>query len=104
MKAKKKPLPVCRNRQGAKVIDLEDKSNPSTRNSQDSSTEAQEVRLLKSLCSGPVSTFFARKHLDIAHPAGRFKKKGYDIETVMVDDYSQTGRVHRVALYSLKRK
>ena len=106
MRTKKEPLAGLETEGANKAGGLSCQSNLSTRNSQDSSTEAQELRLLKRLLSGPVTTFFARKQLDIPHPAGRvlgLRQKGYDIETVMVDDYSQAGQVHRVALYSLKR-
>ncbi len=107
MRTKKEPLAGLEP-EGAKnkAGGLEGKNNPSTRNNQDRSTEAQELRLLKRLISRPVTTFDARKYLDIPHPAGRvlgLRQKGYDIEMVMVDDYSQAGRVHRVALYSLRR-
>ncbi len=107
MRTKKEPLAGLETEGANKAGGLScQQGNPSPLKIQDSSTEAQEVRLLKSLCSGPVTTFFARKQLDIPHPAGRvlgLRQKGYDIETVMVDDYSQAGQVHRVALYSLRR-
>jgi Helix-turn-helix domain len=68
------------------------------------STSAQRARILSALQEAPVTTFEARKRLDIPHPAGRvmeLRKSGYEIATLWTDDVAETGRKHRVARYVL---
>ncbi|PLK47039.1 helix-turn-helix domain-containing protein [Uliginosibacterium sp. TH139] len=70
----------------------------------DTSNAAQRARLLDRLRTGPVSTFEARKNLEIMHPAGRIKElkdQGHKIEKLWVQEETETGVLHRIALYVL---
>lgn len=68
------------------------------------SSSAQRARILSALQQGPVTTFEARKRLDVPHPAGRvmeLRKAGHEIATFWTDAYSEVGKKHRVARYEL---
>lgn len=65
-------------------------------------THAQ--RVLSALRLGPLSTFEARRHLDVPHPAGRvleLRNAGHEITTFRVPEQSDIGRPHTIALYVL---
>ncbi len=68
--------------------------------------EDQRQRLLQRLGKGAVSTIEARRDLDIMMPAARVHelrhKHGYRIETVWIEQATDGGMVHRVALYVLR--
>lgn len=71
----------------------------------DISTEAQTLRVLARLKSGPVDTLTLRKAENVMAPAARvmtLRKRGYEIETKLRDKYDDYGRKHpRVAHYRL---
>ena len=75
-------------------------------NLNNTSTEAQRKRLLATLQKHPVTTYEARRDLEIWHPAMRvleLKKLGHDIDTVLIDQFSEDGVKHlRVAKYVLR--
>lgn len=72
----------------------------------DLTLEAQRYRLLNELRKHPVTTFFARKYLEVWHPAARIqelKARGHRIDTVRVRETSDDGVVHHnVAKYVLQ--
>lgn len=66
----------------------------------------QGMRLLEALRWFPISTFEARKHLDVMHPAGRvqeLREDGNEIETLRYSLPSDIGRPHRIAVYVLRK-
>ena len=66
---------------------------------------AQRSRLLSALRLVPVSTFEARKYLDVMHPAGRvreLRRCDWLIDTVWIAAKSDCGKAHRTALYVLR--
>lgn len=67
----------------------------------------QAARMREALRWVPVSTFDARKHLDIMHPAGRVKtlrEHGDEIDTLIISEPSDVGRPHRIALYVMRNE
>lgn len=68
-------------------------------------TEAQALRLVFALRSGPVSTIEAAQSLDIVHPPSTvrwLRNRGYSIKTEWIYKTTETGRrPHRVGLYVL---
>lgn len=65
----------------------------------------QGLRLLEALCHFTISTFEARRHLDVMHPAGRIQElheAGNEIDTLRVSVPSDIGRPHCIALYVLR--
>ena len=67
----------------------------------DSRTD-QGSRLLEALRLFPISTFEARKLLDVMHPAGRvqeLREDGYCIDSLRTSEPSEIGRPHRIAVY-----
>lgn len=68
-------------------------------------THAQ--RILAALKLGPLSTFEARKHLDVPHPAGRvqeLREGGNEINTLRRSERNGIGRPHCIAIYVLKKE
>lgn len=68
------------------------------------SAASQLRRLLSRLRAGPLSTFDARRDLDVAHPAARImelRERGYTIATTWSVEQSLSGTPHRVAKYAL---
>lgn len=68
-------------------------------------THAQ--RVLDALRLGPLSTFDARRYLDVPHPAGRIQElrdNGNEIDTLRLSERSEVGREHCVALYVLRKE
>ncbi len=68
---------------------------------------AQRLRALDLLRSGPKSTIQLRRDGDILAPAARIlelKRRGFDILTQWVQQATDCGAVHRVALYVLLRE
>lgn len=66
----------------------------------------QATRLLEALRRFSISTFEARKHLDVMHPAGRvqeLREEGNEIETLRYSLPSDIGRPHRIAVYVLRK-
>ena len=64
----------------------------------------QGTRLFEALRRFPISTFEARKHLDVMHPAGRvheLRESGNRIDTHWASEPSDVGRPHRIAVYVL---
>lgn len=64
-------------------------------------------RILEALRLGSLSTFEARRHLDVPHPAGRvqeLRKAGHEIDTVRKSEQSEIGRPHRIANYVLREE
>lgn len=69
------------------------------------SRSVQAARLLEALRLFPISTFEARKHLDVMHPAGRvqeLREDGHEIETLRHSERSEVGRPHSIAVYVLR--
>ena len=67
----------------------------------------QAKRLLEALRRFPVSTFEARRHLDIMHPAGRVQElrdEGHEIDTLRISERSEIGRAHSIAVYVLREE
>lgn len=74
------------------------------RNSDANAAEAQRLRLLDALRTGPVTTLQARAELDVMHPAARvleLREDGLHILTAWTREPSPCGRLHRVARYVL---
>ena len=68
---------------------------------------AQRRRALDLLRTGPKSTIQLRRDGDILAPAARvleLKKRGFDILTQWVQHETDSGKLHRVALYVLLRE
>ncbi len=67
------------------------------------SCAAQRQRLLEALRHGMVSTITARRDLDILSPAARIieLRKHHRIDTVRVNQPTDCGKLHCVALYAL---
>ena len=67
----------------------------------------QRQRLLEAMRQlGHVTTFEASRFLDIYHPPARKRelvKEGYRIITLMRFVFTESGKRHRVGLYSLER-
>lgn len=64
-------------------------------------------RILEALRLGPLSTFEARRYLDIPHPAGRVQELrncGNEIDTLRLSERSEVGRPHCIALYLLRKE
>ncbi|AFC86370.1 KilA-N domain-containing protein [Frateuria aurantia] len=72
----------------------------------DTSTAAQRHRMLQALRFGPVSTMYARRHLNIMMPGARIKElreAGHLIDTRLQAMTDDQGRKHpRVAIYTLR--
>lgn len=69
------------------------------------SANAQRQRLLGHLKVSPIDTVTVRHELDILCPAARvleLRRSGHNIETVWVERQTDSGKVHRVALYVLQ--
>ena len=67
----------------------------------------QGTRLLEALHLFPVSTFEARKYLDVMRPAGRVQElrdDGSEIETLRRSEPSEIGRPHSIAVYVLHKE
>ena len=67
----------------------------------------QRIRLLEALRVGSVSTFEARRYLDIVHPAGRIQElrdEGQEIDTLRIAEPSEVGRPHSIAVYILRKE
>lgn len=67
-------------------------------------TTAQTDRLFAALRSGPLTTFEARKFLDISAPASRvltLRAAGHNIVTLRVHEESRPGCPHCIAMYTL---
>jgi predicted ArsR family transcriptional regulator len=65
---------------------------------------SQRARILDRLRKKPVSTFDARRDLDIPHPAVRvqeLREAGFNIITEWTREEVQRGRPHRIAKYVL---
>lgn len=71
-------------------------------------TRADQVtRLRAALRRFSISTFEARRYLDIMHPAGRVQElrdDGNDIDTLRISEHSDIGRPHIIAVYVLRRE
>src|SRR3569623_2609017 len=68
-------------------------------------THAQ--RVLSALRLGPLSTFAARRHLDVPHPGGRdheLRNAGHEITPFRVPEPRDIGRPHTIALYVLHKE
>lgn len=64
-------------------------------------------RILDALRLGPLSTFEARRYLDVPHPAGRVQElrdRGNEIDTLRMSERSEVGRPHCIALYLLRKE
>jgi len=64
-------------------------------------------RILAALRLFPLSTFEARNHLDVPHPAGRVQElrdAGNEIDTLRSQEESAAGRPHCIAVYVLRRE
>ena len=71
------------------------------------STANHEQRILDALRLAPLSTFEARKHLDVPHPAGRvqtLRDAGNEIDTLRYSEKSDVGRPHVIAIYVLRKE
>jgi hypothetical protein len=70
------------------------------------SSAAQRQRLLDALRRYMVSTIAARRDLDIMMPAARVHelrhRYGYQIDKVWIEQPTDCGKLHRVALYVLR--
>lgn len=68
---------------------------------------AQRARALDAMRSGPKSTIELRRDWDILSPAARvleLRRRGFDILTHWVQQATDCGQLHRVALYVLMRE
>jgi hypothetical protein len=68
---------------------------------------AQRLRALDLLRTGPKSTIQLRRDGDILSPAARImelKRRGFEIVTQWVEQATDCGTLHRVALYVLMRE
>jgi Helix-turn-helix domain len=68
---------------------------------------AQRLRALELMRTGPKSTIQLRRDGDILQPAARIfelKARGYEIVTHWVQQATDCGTLHRVALYALMRE
>jgi len=64
-------------------------------------------RILDALRLYRLSTFEARKYLDVPHPAGRvqeLREAGNEIDTLRLQECSDVGRPHCIAVYVLRRE
>ena len=80
-------------------------SHPEFKTSNDAA--AQRLRALDLLRDGPKSTLQLRRDGDILAPAARIlelKRRGFEILTHWVQQATDCGKVHRVALYVLMRE
>jgi Helix-turn-helix domain len=80
-------------------------SHPKSKAGSDSA--AQRLRALDLLRTGPKSTIQLRRDGDILAPAARImelKRRGFDILTHWVQQATECGELHRVALYVLTRE
>jgi len=71
------------------------------------SSANQNMRLLEFMRHFSISTFDARKHLDVMHPAGRVQElrdAGNEIETLRLSEPSDVGRPHCIAVYVLRKE
>lgn len=69
-----------------------------------SSAAAQRGRVLAALRSGPKSTLHLRRDCDVLAPAARvleLKQRNHHILTHWVNEPTDCGKLHRVALYVL---
>jgi len=67
----------------------------------------QGTRLLEALRLLPVSTFEARRFLDVMHPAGRVQElrdAGHAIDTLRITEPSEVGRPHCIAVYVFRQE
>jgi len=73
----------------------------------DNSANTQRRHILSYLSqNGSLTTLQARQELGICHPAARvmeLRRRGYEIDTVWVNDVDSTGATHMVARYVLNR-
>ncbi len=73
-----------------------------------SSAHDQRQRLMDALRRYAVSTISARRDLDIMMPAARVHelrhRYGYQIDKVWIKQPTDSGKLHRVALYVLQAK
>ncbi|MEI7670315.1 MAG: helix-turn-helix domain-containing protein [Pseudomonadota bacterium] len=68
------------------------------------STEAQRKKLLIALMQRPMTTIEIRRDLDILGVAPRIlelRRNGYNILTFWKQEPTESGKLHRVALYAL---
>lgn len=71
------------------------------------SAAAQRGRVLEALRSGPKSTLHLRRQCDVLAPAARvleLKQRGHHIFTHWVNEPTDCGKLHRVALYVLLKE
>ncbi|MBI3523838.1 MAG: hypothetical protein HY066_04815 [Betaproteobacteria bacterium] len=64
-------------------------------------------RILDALRLYRLSTFEARKYLDVPHPAGRVQElrdAGNEIDTLRLSEPSEVGRPHCIAVYVLRKE
>ena len=69
--------------------------------------EAQRSRVLDALRTGPKSTIQLRRDWDVLAPAARvleLRRLGYEILTHWIDEPTECGLLHRVALYVMMRE
>lgn len=67
----------------------------------------QGRRMLEALRQTAVSTFEARRYLDVMHPAGRVQElrdQGHQIDTLRLSEPSDVGRPHCIAVYVLRKE
>jgi len=78
-----------------------------TKSTGDNSAAEQRRKALELLRTGPKSTLQLRRDGDILSPAARvleLKRRGFEIITHWVHQATESGRLHRVALYVLQRE
>lgn len=71
------------------------------------SCDNQRRRMLEALRHFPISTFEARRYLDVMHPAGRvqeLRELGHDITTLRLSEPSEVGKPHCIAVYLLRKE
>lgn len=64
-------------------------------------------RMLDALRLDQLSTFEARKYLDVPHPAGRVQElrdAGNETDTLRLSERSDVGRPHCIAVYVLRKE
>jgi hypothetical protein len=87
--------------QAAQINNTSSDNNTKTSNS----SKAQRQRILNQLRKqGTLTTLEAIQQLDVPHPAGRImelRRMDFDIGTIWTKEFSESGELHRVAMYVL---
>lgn len=75
------------------------------RDNKGNATDTQCRRVLLALESGPCTSLELRRYLDVIQVSTRvheLRKRGFEIETMWVQQATDAGKLHRVGLYVLR--